>query len=88
MIVKQLRVLNELGIHARVASRITRCCEKFGSRTEAVKEGKKYNMKNVLSVMTLNVKCGESLDIEIEGDDEDAAANAIEQLFAEKFGEK
>jgi phosphotransferase system HPr-like phosphotransfer protein len=38
--------------------------------------------------MTLNVKCGESVMIEIEGEDEDAAAMAIEKLFAEKFGEK
>lgn len=88
MIVKQLYVLNELGIHARVASRITRCCGKFNSRIESVKGGTRFNLKNVLSVMTMNVKCGEFIDIEVEGDDEEEAVKAVELLFAEKFGEK
>jgi phosphocarrier protein len=88
MIEKQLVVCNELGIHARVASKITRCCQGFSSRIEAVKEGSVYNLKNVLSVMTLNVKYQESVAVQFEGDDEEAAAGAVEALFAAKFNEK
>lgn len=88
MIIKELQVLNELGIHARVASKIVRCANNFKSRVRAKKEGKAYDMKNVLGVMTLNTKCGEIVNIEIDGPDEIEAAQAIEQLFAIKFGEK
>ncbi|MDR0671580.1 MAG: HPr family phosphocarrier protein [Oscillospiraceae bacterium] len=84
----QLEVRNELGIHARVASKITRCCQGFTSRIEADRDGKKLSLKNVLNVMLLNVKCGELLSLTIEGGDEADACASLRQLFAEKFGEK
>ncbi len=87
MIEKQLTVINELGIHARVASKVTRCCQAFQSRIEAVKDDKKANLKNVMNVMLLNEKCGGTVVVEFEGEDEEAAALALEQLFADKFGE-
>lgn len=87
MISRQLRILNELGLHARVASRITRCCAKFNSRIEAIVDNERISLKNVLGVMTMDIKCGGFLDVEIEGEDEEAAASALELLFAGKFGE-
>ena len=88
MIIQELQVLNELGIHARVASRLVRCANSFKSSVCAKKGGKSFDLKNVLGVMTLNAKCGEMVTIEIEGPDEADAAKAVEELFAIKFGEK
>lgn len=88
MIIQQLKVLNELGIHARVASRLVRCASSFESSINGKKENKLYNLKNVLGVMTLNSKCNEVVTIEIDGPDEVEAAQAIKQLFEIKFGEK
>lgn len=88
MVVKELKVINELGIHARVASRLVRCASGFESSINAQKNGNDHNLKNVLGVMTLNTKCGETVRIEIDGPDETEAAEAIENLFAIKFGER
>ncbi len=88
MITNEFTVLNELGIHARVASRIVRCAGGFKSSIVAKKEGREFDLKNVLGVMTLNAKYGESVSVEIEGPDEKEAALAIEELFAIKFGER
>jgi phosphocarrier protein HPr len=88
MIIQELKVLNELGIHARVASRLVRCVCSFESSVCAKKEDREYNLKNVLGVMTLNAKCNEIVTIEIDGTDEAQAAQAIQQLFAIKFGER
>ncbi|GHU51189.1 phosphocarrier protein HPr [Clostridia bacterium] len=88
MLNRELDVTNELGIHARVANKITKCCGGFDSRIEAVGFGKKLNLKNVLNVMILNVKCGEKLALEIEGEDEEQAYEALKDLFAANFGEK
>jgi phosphocarrier protein HPr len=88
MIIQELKVLNELGIHARVASRLVRCASGYKSNVLAKKEGRSFDLKNVLGVMTLNTKYGEAVTIEIEGPDETEAAQAIEELFAIKFGEK
>lgn len=88
MITKNLKVLNELGLHARVASRIVRETRKFESGVIVQKEGKGYDLKNVMGVITVNAKMGDVLTIEVTGADEEAAAEALEVLFLNKFGEK
>jgi len=88
MIIRQFQVLNELGFHARVASRIVREIRKFESRVVVKKEGRDYDLKNVTGVITVNAKNGDILTIEIDGSDEEAAVNALEALFSSKFGEK
>ena len=88
MITKDLKVINELGLHARVASRIVREAKKFSSSSVAQKEGKSYDFKNVTGVITVNAKHGDILTMEFNGEDEEAAAAAMETLFLNKFGEK
>ena len=88
MITKQFEVLNELGFHARVASRIVREIRKFDSSVIVKKEGRDFDLKNVTGVITVNAKNGDILTIEIDGSDEDAAVTALEALFVSKFGEK
>lgn len=88
MILKELEVMNELGLHARVASRIVRELRKFESSVIVQKNGKSYDLKNVTGVITVNAKRGDILNVEFTGADETAAAESVAQLFAEKFGEK
>jgi len=88
MVVKELEVRNELGFHARVACRITRSVGAFASSVNVVKNGGRYDLKSVTGVMLVNAKHGDMLTIEIDGADEEAAAAALETLFAEKFGER
>ena len=88
MITEQFEVLNELGLHARVASRIVREARKFKSSIIVKKEGKGYDLSNVTGVITVNAKHGDILDIEINGEDENAAVEAVRLLFLNKFGEK
>ena len=88
VITKQLEVTNELGLHARVASRIVREARKFQSSVLVQKEGKVFDLKNVTGVITVNAKRGDILTIEFDGDDEENAADAMEVLFNDRFGEK
>lgn len=88
MVVKELKVLNELGFHARVACRITRAAGEFESTICVRKDGQSFDLKNVTGVIMANAKHGDIVTVEIEGADEQAAADAMETLFAEKFGER
>ncbi|MDD2971160.1 MAG: HPr family phosphocarrier protein [Lachnospiraceae bacterium] len=88
MVVKELEVLNELGLHARVACRINRSLGAYESSFHVVKEGQKYDLKTVTGVIMTNAKQGDVLTVEVEGADEDTGAEALEKLFAEKFGER
>jgi len=88
MITKQFEVLNELGFHARVASRIVREVRKFESSVILKKSNRKFDLKNVTGVITSNVKKGDVVTIEFNGADEETAAEVLETLFKNKFGEK
>jgi len=87
MVIKELQVLNKLGFHARVASRITRSVSEFQSSVNVKKDGRSYDLKSVTGVIMANAKQGDVLTIEIQGPDEESAAEALSALFAEKFGE-
>jgi phosphotransferase system HPr (HPr) family protein len=43
--------------------------------------------RSILSVLMLAASCGTELEVRAEGVDEEAAMNAIAQLFADGFGE-
>ncbi len=42
-------------------------------------------MKKLMALMGLGVKCGDTVDITIEGPDEDVAAETIEKFFKENL---
>ena len=88
MITRQFEVQNELGFHARVASRIVREMRKFESNVVVKKNGKAFDLKNVTGVITSNAKRGDIVTVEIDGTDEEVTAQGLEVLFRNKFGEK
>ena len=88
MITRQFEVLNELGFHARVASRIVREVRKYESSVIVKKDSKDFDLKNVTGVILTNAKRGDFLNIEFHGSDEEAAAQGLKLLFENKFGEK
>ena len=88
MVVKELQVQNKLGFHARVASRITRSVSAFQSSVNVQKDGRRFDLKSVTGVMMANAKHGEMVTVEFDGADEQDAAQAMEALFADKFGER
>ncbi len=82
-------VNNRLGLHARAAARLVRLAEEFKSRIILIKHDESIfaNAKSILSVLSLAASQGASLGLEVEGEDEDAAHQAIEEMFLSGFGE-
>jgi phosphocarrier protein HPr len=52
-----------------------------------VKEGKEFNAKSILGIMSIGAKKGEHVTIKIDGPDEVEADARIEALFSSNFGE-
>lgn len=82
---KKLKIINELGIHARPAGMLTRTASRFVSDIKLLKDGMEVNAKSIMGVMTLAAACGSSLEVIAEGRDEAEAVQAIAELFAKKF---
>jgi phosphocarrier protein len=69
------------GIHARPAGVLVKEAKKYSSAITIEKDGKKANLKTIFAVMGLAAKCGNTVTITVDGDDEDTAAAAIEEFF-------
>lgn len=87
MITKEVTVTNQAGIHTRPASMIVRTAAKFDAEFFIQKDGYEINGKSIIGVMTLAAEQGSTLTLIFEGDDEQEAAQALEDLFEGGFGE-
>ena len=75
-------IKDEIGIHARPAGMLAKEAKKFASKIEIEKDGKSADVRRMMSVMGLGVKCGEDITIKAEGDDEAQAIEAMKTFFA------
>ena len=84
---RRITIINRLGLHARAASKFVNVSNRYTSRINVANAGKVVNGKNIMSVMLLAATQGTELVLEIDGDDEEEALQAIVGLIEEKFGE-
>lgn len=89
MLELRLRIVNELGLHARAAAQLVRRASSFRSRITIRRPDKNIsaNAKSILSVLYIAASVGTEVTIEIDGPDESEAARSIEELFLSGFGE-
>lgn len=69
------------GLHLRQAMRLVRATQQFRSRIFARSGGRRADLRSVISLLALCATLGTTLDIEINGDDEQDAARTVDQLF-------
>lgn len=70
-----------LGIHARPAGLLVKEAAKFKSSVKIDKAGKSADAKRIFGVMGLQAKQGDTVKFTVEGEDEDAAAEALEAFM-------
>ena len=88
MIEQTLKINNRLGLHARPAALIVQTAAGFKSDVRLSKDGVSVNAKSIMGVMMLAAEYGSELHLSTEGDDEQAAFEAIQKLFNNKFYEE
>lgn len=87
MVTREVQVMNRAGIHARPAALLVKIANNFTSDLFIVKETMKVNGKSIMGVITLGAPYKAKLTIQCEGPDEVEMANAIENLFLNRFEE-
>ena len=68
-------------IHARPASELVKELKGVTSVVKLTKEGKTVEAKKLMAVMSLGIKCGQEVTVTVEGEDEDAVAEKLENFF-------
>ena len=74
-------VKDELGIHARPAGVLVKEVKNFQSKVTLEKDGKSVDASRLMAVMGMGVKKDQTVTVTVEGDDEDAACDAIKAFF-------
>ena len=76
-------IKDELGVHARPAGLLVKLAKKYASKVTLEKNGKTCDMRKLMALMGMGVKQGETVTIKVEGDDEEAAAAAVQKFLTE-----
>ena len=84
---RTLQITNELGMHARAATKFVQLAAKFPCEVMVSKEGHEVNGKSIMGVLMLVASKGSTITIRARGDRADEAVAALAQLVADKFGE-
>ncbi len=84
---RTIPIVNKLGLHARASAKLTQTASQFKSAVWIARNGRRVNAKSIMGVMMLAAGVGSSVEVETDGPDEEAALDAVEALFADKFGE-
>ena len=84
---RRVVVKNEVGLHARPAKNLVSLLNKYLSDVHIEKDGYRINAKSIIGVLTLAAVAGTELTVIAQGEDAEEALDAVEQLFAEGFGE-
>ena len=90
---RKLRIRNRRGLHARASAKFVNLVTEIGDgvTVEVEKDGSKVTGKSIMGLMMLGAAMGDCVVIHVEGDDEAAAVQALEQLCGlvkDRFGEE
>lgn len=78
-------IKDELGIHARPAGLLVKEAKKYESKIVLSKEGKTAEATKLIAVMGMAVKCGQTVQVEVSGNDEEAAFEDMKAFFEENL---
>ncbi len=87
MIKKEVKIINDAGLHTRPAATIVKLASKFKSDFFIHRDGMKINGKSIIGVMTLAAEKGSTLTLTFNGEDEEEASRTIIDYFNRGFDE-
>lgn len=78
-------VTDEAGIHARPAGQLAKEAKTYASKITLFANGKSAEATKLLAIMSMGVKKGHTVSVEVEGEDEEQAAEQMKAFFAANF---
>ena len=89
MIVRRtVEICNERGLHARASAKFVKLASGFDAEVRVGRDGSMVDARSIMGLMMLAAGIGSSIDIEAEGPDAQAAADALAALVECRFEEE
>ena len=87
MVSKNLTIKNEQGMHMRPASLLSQMAAKYQSNITVKYNGKDFNCKSVMLLMTALIKKGSEIELVCDGPDEEEALAALSAFIDSGMGD-
>jgi phosphotransferase system HPr (HPr) family protein len=84
---REVKIVSELGLHARPAAEFVRAANLFSSEIWIIKGEERFSAKSIIEVQTANLNYGNTAIIQAEGPDSESAIARLAKLVSE-FGDK
>lgn len=84
---RQLKIVNEKGLHARASAKFVECVEGFDAQAEVTKDGMTVSGDSIMGLLMLGASRGTFIEVATMGNDAARLADALEALVANRFGE-
>ena len=81
MITQKIIIRNEEGLHARPATEIAKNANQYSCDIKFDVQGKEYNAKSVLNIMSAGIKNNTQIKIICDGVDEEQALTGVLETF-------
>lgn len=88
MVSAQITIINKLGLHARAAAKLVTTAAAYGSVIKIGYPERMVDGKSIMAVMMLAAAKGTELQLQADGDDEQAALDALCDLINRRFDEE
>lgn len=87
MIRRNLKIINEKGLHARASAKFVEVVEEFKAEATVSKDGMDVSGDSIMGLLMLAASRGTSIGVVTSGAEAEALADALETLVANRFGE-
>ncbi|RKI82210.1 HPr family phosphocarrier protein [bacterium 0.1xD8-71] len=81
----QYVIQDPVGLHARPAGLLVKQAGSFSSKVTVESGGKSADARKLIMLMSLGIKQGMEVTCKVEGEDEEAAAEALQKFFQENL---
>lgn len=80
-------IINKLGLHARAAAKLVEIVAPFKSTVRIGRGERLVDARSIMALLMLGAGQGSQLQLQVVGDDADAAVAAVQSLLARRFDE-
>jgi phosphocarrier protein len=87
MVSQKITIKNPQGLHMRPAGVFAKGVAKYQSNVNLIFNGKSTNGKSLLNIIGACIKCGNEIEIQCDGPDEEEALQAAIDLIESGLGE-
>lgn len=86
-VLKQVKICNKKGLHARAAACFVKQAEKYDAEIWVEKDTQRVGADSIMGLMMLAASCGNEIKIMARGADAKQAVDALVSLVQNRFGE-